>query len=84
LVYFFPFWYVLPRKIWQPCCITWRNFRTLSMSTRILQNKCILLSSKGGLRLDFFSSSLRKFFSSSHSIPTKIIASLRETSQERN
>jgi hypothetical protein len=20
LVYFFPFWYVAPRKIWQPCC----------------------------------------------------------------
>jgi hypothetical protein len=19
LVYFFPFWYVVPRKIWQPC-----------------------------------------------------------------
>jgi hypothetical protein len=22
-VYFFPFWYALPRKIWQPCAVSW-------------------------------------------------------------
>jgi hypothetical protein len=55
-LYIFPFWYVLPRKIWQP-----RNFTNLKnkivngINTIKLLSGEIVLRAKKGLDLDFFS-----------------------------
>jgi hypothetical protein len=44
LVYFSPYWYFVPRKIWQPCCVAQRNKKMKYQKIRELGNTTLKLS----------------------------------------
>jgi hypothetical protein len=42
LVYFSPFWYSVPRKIWQPCLLQiWNLFCTTPSDTNRIASICV-------------------------------------------
>jgi hypothetical protein len=54
LVYFFPFWYIVSRKIWQPCLTVMRRNPFLHKVNSFPIQVCKTASEKNGKKSDFF------------------------------